>query len=455
VKLTSITSYRSYESGWIQDYDMTPLSNAIFSYESDSWQFSQEARVAANLFNDAVNLVVGGFYLDRSSEYSANVNQGLLMFAEYDEVPATNWAAFANASWRVTDKLELNGGVRYSKDEKTFRFFRGGRPGIPTNPPVPPYFPCTVDGVSYGNVHAGFCGLNGMEGTFSGSNVDWRAVAQYQWTPDVMTYVSVATGYKGGGVNPRPYTANQAYPFESENLVAYEIGAKTNLFDRRMRLNVSAFVNKYSDFIAGVFSRVAAPPNETCFFAPNDLTCSYLVNSGDATLKGLEAELTLEPVDGLVIDASASILDFKYDKLSGCSPALDASCTSPFGGLGAGLRYGMQLARSPDRQFSAGIQYTIDVGNAGSLTPRFDINYQSEYNTDAVNKVLAVVPEYTLLNGRLTWNSADDDWQVALAVTNINDELYYTNMAPQDNSATVAGNPGMPRQWAVSVKRSF
>lgn len=454
LKFTSITAYRSYEAGWIQDFDMTPLSNAMFSYKSESWQFTQEARLAANLFNDAVDVIVGGFYLNRQTNYQANVNQGLLIFAEYDEVPATSWAAFANASWRITDKLELNAGIRYSEDEKTFRFFRGGRPGIPG---IPPYFPCVVDGVDYGLVHVAFCQLNGKEGKFSGSNVDYRGVVQYQWTDDIMTYASVATGYKGGGVNPRPYTANQTVPFDSETLIAYEIGAKTSLFDRRARLNVSAFVNKYSDFIAGVFSRVpVGTDNLSCPFALKDDTCSYIVNAGDATMKGLEVELNLEPVDGLIIDGAASLLDFKYDNLSGCSPVLTpATCTSPSGGLGGGLRYGMQLAHSPMRQFSGGIQYTIDLGNAGRLTPRFDINYQSSYNTDAVNKVLAVVPERTLMNARLAWNSAEDDWQVALQVTNLTDELYYTNVAPQDNSASVAGNPGMPRQWSISVKRNF
>ncbi len=456
LNLTSITAYRSYKAGWIQDFDMTPLSNAIFSYESDSWQFSQEIRLATSLFDDTVDLVVGGFYLDRNTNYTANVNQGLLIFAEYDEVPATNWAAFANASWRLTDRLELNAGLRYSEDEKTFNFFRFGRPGLPSTPPfVIPYFPCEVDGVDYGVVHAGFCGLNGQQGKFSGSNVDYRVVLQYEWTPDIMTYASVATGYKGGGVNPRPYTANQTYPFDSEKLTAFELGAKTSFIDNRVRLNVSAFVNKYSDFIAGVFSRVASPPNETCFFAPQDLTCSYLVNSGDATLKGVELEMTLEPIDDLLIDASASLLDFKYNNLSGCSPALDPSCTAPSGGLGAGLRYGMELAHSPDTQLSAGMQYRFDLGNAGSITPRVDVSYQSSYNTDAVNKVLAVVPSYTLMNARVAWNSADDDWQLALTVSNLTNELFYTNVAPQDNNATVAGNPGAPRQWYVSVKRRF
>lgn len=455
VKLTSITAYRSFTANWVQDFDATPLSNALIDYEVTNWQFSQELRLASSLFDDKVDLVVGGYYINRFGTYAGTINQGLLIFTEYDEIPATNWAAFANASWRVTDKLELNAGVRYSEEEKVFRFFRGGRPGM-VNPP-PPYFPCTVDGVNYGTVHVAFCGLNGAEGPYSGNNIDYRAVVQYQWNDDIMTYASVSTGFKGGGINPRPYTPSQAYPFGPENLTAYEIGVKSTFLDGRGRLNLSGYMNKYSDFIASVFSRVTAAPNEACFMNTNDLTCSFFVNAGKATLKGIEAELMLEPVDGFIIDASAALLDFKYDELSGCSPALTpTTCSAPSGGLGAGLRYGMDLPYAPERQFSLGAQYRIDLGSAGSLTPRLDWNYVSQQETITLNNnILGKLPEYSLLNGRLTYNSADDDWQIAFAVSNITNKLYWTGIGPNNNSGTTAANPGMPRQWTLSVKRNF
>jgi len=461
--LTSITAYRSYEAEWVQDYDATQLSNALVTYLATNWQFSQELRLGASLFNDTVDLTVGGFYIKREGTYSGIINQGLLVFTEYDEIPASNWATFANASWRLTDKLELNGGVRYSHEQKTFRFFRGGRSGVtgtapgPGGPPSnPPYFPCTVGGVNYGIVHAGFCALNGVEATYEGDNIDWRAVLQYQWTPDFMTYASVATGFKGGGVNPRPYTAAQAYPFGPENLVAYELGFKTSFMDNRGRFNVSGFVNKYSDFIANVFSRVTSAPNTSCFMSTGDLTCQYFINAGDATLMGLEAELMFEPVDGLLIDASAALLDFEYDLLSGCAPALDPTCTAPSGGLGAGLRYGMDLAYAPDQQYSIGAQYRVELGSAGAITPRIDWSYRAEQETNAINNnVLAVLPSYSLVNARITWNSADDDWQLSAAVTNLTDELYYTGIGPNNNSGTTAANPATPRQWTLSVKRNF
>src|SRR5690606_23161214 len=125
--------------------------------------------------DDAVNLVVGAFYLDRASTFAATIDHGLQIFTDYDDIPASNWALFANASWKLTDKLELNAGIRYSEEEKIFRFFRGGRGGIPSVN-NPPYFPCVVNGVDYGIVHAGFCPLNGVEGVYKGDNIDWRAV---------------------------------------------------------------------------------------------------------------------------------------------------------------------------------------------------------------------------------------------------------------------------------------
>src|SRR5690606_24413619 len=156
---------------------------------------------------------------------------------------------------------------------------------------APPYFPCSVDGVDYGNVHVAFCGLNGAVGDYSGNNVDYRGVVQYRWSPSLMTYASVATGFKGGGVNPRPYTSNQARPFDPEKLIAYEIGVKSDLFSRRLRVNASVFHNNYSDFIAYVLARATAAPNQGCFFAPEELNCGYVVNAGEATLRGIEVEL--------------------------------------------------------------------------------------------------------------------------------------------------------------------
>jgi iron complex outermembrane receptor protein len=449
-KFNSITSYREYDALWAQDYDAAPLSNALLTYDLWHWQWSQEARLSGVLFNDKVNWVFGGFYFDQKSHYGGRNDLGTFVFIENDIIPATNQAVFANAGWSITDKLEVNAGVRYSEEEKAFTFGRGGVPGNI-------YPVCIVNGVNYGNVNAQFCGLNGKTGKFEGNNVDYRAVVQYRWTTDFMTYASVATGFKGGGVNPRPFTPEQAVPFGSEELTAYELGIKSDWFDNLLTANVSVFQNQYDDFIAAVASNVGtALPNLGCPMNPNSSFCSFYINAGEARVRGAELELQSRPLDGLSLEASLSYLDFEYTKLTGCSTLLvGTTCAANTGGLGANIRYDMESPFSPKWKYSIGAQYEWVLGAAGSLTPRIDWSYSSDFYGTAVNTELGHVPGHHLANARLTWRQAEGTWQSSLEVTNLADKLYYYGYFPNGSNGTVVGNPAPPRQWALSVKYSF
>jgi iron complex outermembrane recepter protein len=448
--VTLISSYREYDAFWAQDYDASPLSNALLTYDLWHWQWSHELRLSGTLFADTVNWVVGAFYFDQKSHYGGRNELGTVEFIEDDYIPATNQAVFANFGWAVTDNFEINAGVRYSEEEKTFTFGRGGIPG--NN-----YPPCIVNGVNYGNVNAQFCGLNGKSGYFEGDEVDYRAVVQYRWTPDIMTYASVATGFKGGGVNPRPFTPEQAVPFNSETITAYELGTKTAWFDNLVSANVSLFQNQYDDFIASVASNVgAALPNLGCPMNPNSSFCSFYINAGEARVRGAELEVQARPIDGLSIDGSVSHLDFEYTKLTGCSLQLVGSgCPANTGGLGANIRADMQSPFSPEWKYSVGIQYEVLLGAMGSLTPRVDWSYSSDFYGTAVNTELGHVPGHHLANARLTWRQADGKWQSSLEVTNLADKLYYYGYFPNGSNGTVVGNPAPPRQWALSIKYKF
>ena len=84
---------------------------------------------------------------------------------------------------------------------------------------------------------------------FDSEQTDYRVALDYHFTEDLMAYGQVATGYKGGGVNPRPFFIVQIETFEPEEMETYEIGFKSTLFDDRMRLNVAVFFNDYSDIV--------------------------------------------------------------------------------------------------------------------------------------------------------------------------------------------------------------
>ncbi|WP_255504926.1 TonB-dependent receptor [Novosphingobium sp. EMRT-2] len=196
----------------------------------------------------------------------------------------------------------------------------------------------------YSRVPASLAPLNGLSREFSGSRVDYRLGAQYHLTDAIMGYAQFSTGFKGGGINPRPFFPAQALPHNPETLKAYEIGLKSEFLDHRVRLNASAFINKYNDILVTVSNcpvAVGVPA------AP----CALPLNAGKATIKGFEAELAVRPVQGLSIDASLAYLHFKYDSIS----AIAASA-------GIGLEdKGVYI--SP-WQWSLGAQYEFDLGKA-------------------------------------------------------------------------------------------
>jgi iron complex outermembrane receptor protein len=441
LNVTSITAYRRYSARWAQDYEGTELSSEQLTYDIWHWQLSQELRLQGRLFNDRVNWVLGGFYFDENSHYGGRNELGSFEFIEDDLTPATNKAVFGNIDWQVTDKLELNGGIRYSTESKTFIFGRGGFFGN-TYPQK-----CAITGVVHvPAVAPQVCAVDGAKGSFNGDNVDYRAVVQYQWTPSFMTYASVATGFKGGGVNPRPFYADNVTPFSPEHLISYEVGIKSSWFGRRLRANLSIFDSEYTDLSVGVVSGLnpQTGTNTGCLPNPgsNEVNCSFTVNAGEARFRGVELETQLHPFGGLSIDGSVSYLKFTWKNLTAA-------------GLASNFHYGDQAPFAPEWKYSLGVQYDLPIGEIGSVIPRVDMSHQDHFFTNYQNNPFTRIAGYTLWNGRVTFRPADSMWEGSVEISNMFNKLYYLNAFSNGSNGTVSGEPAAPRRWAVTVKRRF
>jgi iron complex outermembrane receptor protein len=299
--------------------------------------------------------------------------------------------------------------------------------------------PDTLNLFGGGNVTA----LSGSVAHYSGSRTDYRAALDYRFTPELMGYASVSTGFKGGGVNPRPFNAGQVISFNPETLTNYEAGIKSDFLDRRMRLNLTAFYSKIKDVQIPV---LACP----------DSPCAARLNAGDADSKGVEVELLARPVDGMTIDASYSHLNFHFTSLvpSAEYPTNPAGATEddPPGGV-------------PETKWHIGAQYEIAMGNGGWLTPRVDADYQGKvYTGPNVTGVpptqvreLTFIPSYTLLNARLTWTNSARNVDIALEGTNLTNEYYYLTVFDLRGAGAGfdKGQPGRPREWAITFKKHF
>lgn len=434
MQLTSITAYRNYKTSFDNDDDLSPLAHTNNTNDLTFWMLSQELRLSGTLLNDALEYTLGGFYLKQKSVSSAVVDlryAALPIFANNDPVHANTKAAFAHVAWKPVPELTLTAGLRYTDEYKRYTFSRRAVGGGP----LPP-------GTSV-------IGIDGLTGVYDGAKsdrFDYRANVQYEVTPDNSVYVQYSTGFKGGGVNPRPFNQAQVLSFAPETLTSYEVGTKNDFFDGRLRINAAAYYAKYSDMQLKLSNctSIVGP----AFGAP----CSLIVNAGDAELKGFEVETTIRPVDGLLIDGSLSLVDFDYKEFATYGNASVGGPAAP-----NGPQFGDYPDYVPRWKWSVGMQYTIEMGSAGTLTPRIDASYQSELHTLAANRPTNLIEAYTVANARITWVNGGGDLEISGEVTNLFDEYYFGTVLDYTLSGAglTMGQPGRPREFAVTVKKTF
>ena len=422
--IKSVTAYRHYTTVFGNDDDGTPLAHSLGFGRLTFHQVSEELRLNGAIGDGKqIEYTVGGFYFDQKSVYATKQDlryAGLTPFLGDDPVPANSKAAFAQVIGHVTDAFTLTGGIRYTKDEKDYTYSR-------LNPD--------------GTRHPVLGGLTGQTGHYSGHRVDYRANAQYQITPSTMVYGQFSTGYKGGGINPRPFAPTQVQPFNPETLQSYELGFKTDAFDRKLRVNLAAFYSDYKNIQIAVLSCPQFNPPPIPVGAPG-FPCALPTNAGDAHIKGGEAEFNLRPSAELTVDGSVSYVGFHYYNVA---TAL------------TGVTPGMRTPYNPKWKYSLGAQYEVDFGSFGSITPRVDVAYQSQVYANAVNGPLNRIPGYTVANARLIYRNPGRDWEAALEVTNFTNKYYFlSNFDLTGAGAGVATDqPGRPREWALTIKKKF
>ena len=437
LNLTYIGSYRAYISKFGQDQDGTPIPIAQLDNRLSHSAWTQELRLNFNAANGLIEGTVGGFYMHQNGEYNARVDLNYVVptidfIHGPDTTPSTTKAVYGTVTLHPTSKLSLTGGLRWTSDSKTYTYYRSNPDGS-----IPDGYGCFVDpsGGILSQPNCLLAGLFGISSTYSGDRVDYRGVVNYQWTDSLMTYASISTGFKAGGVNPRPFVADQRHAFNPETLTTYEIGFKADLFDQVMRMNGAAFYNKYNDI---VLTKLVCPDSSLPF------PCLRPENIGSAHVKGLELETSIYPTEGLSIDGTVSYLDFKYSSpstggfLNGS--AIPASGITPY---------------TPKLTYSIGVQYDYDV-RPGTISVRFDGSYQGKLYTTSENTSWSIVPHYFTGNARLGFKTTNDNWEASLEIKNLFNKFYWESVSDASASVgVVTGVPGMPRTWMVTVKRNF
>lgn len=463
ISVDNILAYGAFDSAFDTDGDLSPITLGNGHNDLSHWHWSEELRVNLQPV-DTVNIVLGGYWFEQSTTYFSYqdlryVSVYPLQFQQPDKVDANSKAAFANLAWEIAPDFNFNAGIRYTDESKTYNYFRLNLDGTVNR------FLDSVGaacGIGFSGVDTADCNgngdttevlraLTGNPAIYKGDNIDYRIALDYRFSDEFMVYGSIATGFKGGGTNPRPFNAYQAISFDPETLTSYEIGFKSDLLDRRLRLNVTGFYSEYSDIQIGVSE---CPLIDGAPATTPTTPCAARVNAGDGEYLGIEAEVFAEPVDGFTIDASFSYLDFKYTELLAA-----ASYPTSAGGVEADD----PPLNTPKLKASIGMQYEVSLGDAGSITPRLDVEHTGKifYGTDrfsvAGERQRLFLPSVTLANARLTWKNADADLTVSLEARNLFNKYHYVTIFDLRNSGTGSAKAVVspPREIALTVRKHF
>jgi iron complex outermembrane receptor protein len=433
VSLRSITAYRGYSGISSDDVDSSPINVATESNVLDHYQFSEEIRLQGTSFGQRLEWTGGVFYFHGFNLQRGPVDLPVLTwfapsldFTQNDPSHITDRAAYAQATYRATDQLSVTTGLRHTDEDKDYTFSHTSYVAG-----VPDLIPATMTAVSY-------------------SRTNWRTAIDYRWTDDLMTYMSASTGFRAGGFNPRPFDSAQVTPFGPETLTSYEVGAKSEWFGRRLRVNVAGFFSRYEDLQTDIdtIDATGLP-----FFKP--------VNLGRALIKGGELELEAKPTANLTISGAYGLQRGEFTELGnavGCAyvvnpihpPSPDANCTV------GGPSLGSPLTDLPERTANVSAQYLIHLAGSSTLTPYVAANYQSTASFDAVGSEQAEIGARTLIDARVTWESANRNWSAALSGTNLTNKQYFINKRDlYEVYGMTEGQPGRPREWAITLRRAL
>jgi iron complex outermembrane receptor protein len=449
VHLKSITSEREYWGDFSDDQDNSPMGVAWAYNLLDHRQFTQEFQLTGKAFDNKLDWATGLFYFDGYSLNRGHINlnflagffppgppffgQPIFNFNQDDPAKTEDKAVFAQTTYAFTDQLHLTTGVRFTKEDKNYTF-NHYNPLLAIPNPV-------LD-------------LRDVEARTSYSHVDWKVGLDYQWTPDIMTYVSATTGFRGGGFNPRPFTNLQLTSFKPEKNTSFEIGGKSEFLDHKVRANAALYFSQYRQVVitSQTVDATGAP-----FTAPQ--------NVGSADIKGLELELEANPVAALQISATAGLTDFKWKSLGnseGCQD-LGASAAPGVNCIAGNPGYSDISPGISKWKGNVGAQYAIPVAADSTLTPRFDFSAQTKrFNNNWNNYApaggpVAVTPGLGLLSGRLTWENKVHGWSVAAFGTNLTNRYFYQSFLDLRafGEGQMSAQPAEPREWGITFRKNF
>lgn len=419
-RVTSVSAYDRLERFATEDADGFPEIIVDDLYENEIDQYSQELRLASG--SEAVlGWLVGAYWSNDKidtpkqeflgTDFPVPGGLNAIYEQETDSV-----ALFGNFDYELTDSLQLNAGIRYTNEERSF----DGRTIATITPPViggegVPFEPDVV--------------LASLTDELTFDDVSWKVGLDYFAVEDWLYYGSISKGFKSGGFNGNLALSDaELKPFNEENLIAYEAGVKGTLLEASMQLTAAVFFYDYEDVILQIGETLSLPGG-------GSFTVFRFGNGADAEVKGFESNVTWRLVDGFDIRAGLAYTDGELKNAAVGNENLNGST----------LNY------TPEWSANWVVRYQRAISSDMQGAIQFDGTHKSDFFGEVPNSPVSSIDGYTLLNARVSIESNDGRWTLAAAVQNLNDEEYTQYVNDLIGLGTVLKTAGYSRTYMIEI----
>ena len=442
-QITNIFGYRDTEGSTNGDIDSTPLNLFHSPTEYAQDQFSNELRYNGTF--GKIDLTTGVFYFEQDVAFTetrelqrALTPTPLPIFYGGGYQEHSVLGVFGAVDYSVTDKLKVLLGIRYSEEEKDagITYIQARTPCSVVDKT------CPVSGVNM-DVPAPLGG--GLNNGFTDSDkwTNWSPKVGFQYTPsdNSQFFGNWTRGYRSGGYNfritaPAPFEAifppGSDRATDEEKVDSYELGTKIDFADRRAQINASVFLTDISDM-----------QRELNLSDPVTGVLQTIVNTADATVKGLEVEGRLKATDNILFTGNIGLLDGDYDSvlfdISGDGVVDDADLA-------------LDIPRVSPITFGAGVIHDLDLGTSGGLTTRVNFQRRDEFAYTDTN--FGWIQAADILDANITWDTPVQGVSLSLYGKNLLDEVQAGNDTQLPFGGNIAPLLGQP-SLANGVNRPY
>jgi iron complex outermembrane recepter protein len=433
--LHSVTGYENVDAYVAFDSDASPLNFVNVDFGDKGWQFSQELRLTSPS-GERLGWIVGAYYYQ--DRVRANNRFDVGRFArELFGAPADlsdpsapidigqtyaqrtrSIAAFGSVSYDVIDPLRLTLGARYTRDRKTLDYRTTADSAIAIG------IPFLID----------------VDRRRAWSALTGNVVADYRVSDDLLVYASYNRGFKSGQFNASPFfSAADVNSADPEKVDAFEMGVKSQLMENRLRLNISAFHNRFKDL--QVFQFVPDPTT--------GIPTSRYSNAGKAQVTGVEFEIDAKPVPELSLRLAGAYLDAEYKTFIANidDPATPADESVDFAGN--------RLTAAPKLNLSGSAEYALAIGDDWQLVPSYDFTYNSRQYFTAENDPSLSQKRYWVHNASLSLRGLNDRFSASVWIRNLSGTLYNNEIFPLPDFGVNGEIRGARKSYGITLSYKF